>query len=246
MIDYNKEELIPLTQAPEHLPWGRQGRPVHVSTVWRWVYRGVGGVKLESIKIGGTRYTSREALRRFLDQLNENKTGTGRMESATMSAYMMADHTFEYLAYVAQAWCLDWFPTPGGPYRTIKMTDYAERDRIATVLHDANAKSIEARYGDEPGTFKPSKPPRCWDEIKPATVFGVCACLDYQSCEFDGWETSEACAILLALQLAAGKRMAAKLGGESATYCSNPPEPNGQVSLSALSKIEDAARPRRR
>lgn len=39
-------------------------------TAWRWALKGVGGVRLESIKVGGVRFTSRQACTRFLDKLN--------------------------------------------------------------------------------------------------------------------------------------------------------------------------------
>jgi hypothetical protein len=38
--------------------------------MWRWALRGVDGVKLESFKIGGRRYTTAEALDRFVARLN--------------------------------------------------------------------------------------------------------------------------------------------------------------------------------
>ena len=38
---------------------------VHVATVRRWHLSGVAGVKLETIRIGGKRYTSDQALHRF-------------------------------------------------------------------------------------------------------------------------------------------------------------------------------------
>ncbi len=43
---------------------------VHVSTVVRWMATGVAGgsIKLESVKIGGKRYTSVEALERFAER----------------------------------------------------------------------------------------------------------------------------------------------------------------------------------
>ncbi len=40
------------------------------ATLWRWAFRGVDGVKLESFKIGGRRYTTAEALDRFVARLN--------------------------------------------------------------------------------------------------------------------------------------------------------------------------------
>jgi len=42
-----------------------------MSAVYRWITRGVRGVSLDSIKIGGTTYTNLEALQRFADELSE-------------------------------------------------------------------------------------------------------------------------------------------------------------------------------
>ena len=44
--------------------------PVSVGTVWRWFLKGVKGHKLESACIGGRRFTSEEALRRFVAKIN--------------------------------------------------------------------------------------------------------------------------------------------------------------------------------
>ncbi len=68
MIDPLDDELVPLVEVARSLPRLRNGRPVHVATVWRWAKRGLGGVKLETIKIGGTTCTSKAALRRFFSQ----------------------------------------------------------------------------------------------------------------------------------------------------------------------------------
>ena len=40
------------------------------ATMWRWALKGVDGVKLETFKIGGRRYTTAEALDLFLARLN--------------------------------------------------------------------------------------------------------------------------------------------------------------------------------
>jgi hypothetical protein len=60
MIDPQTESLVSLTDAAKSLP----NRP-NLTTVWRWRNRGVRGIKLETILIGGRRMTSREALSRF-------------------------------------------------------------------------------------------------------------------------------------------------------------------------------------
>lgn len=39
---------------------------LNVCTIWRWAKRGVRGVVLETIAVGGRRFTSREAFRRFV------------------------------------------------------------------------------------------------------------------------------------------------------------------------------------
>lgn len=38
---------------------------MHVSACYRWIQRGVRGITLEAVRIGGTLYTSVEALERF-------------------------------------------------------------------------------------------------------------------------------------------------------------------------------------
>ena len=58
-IDIESERLVPLREVPSILP----GR-VHISSVYRWIGRQ--NQRLESIRIGGRRYTSREALSRFV------------------------------------------------------------------------------------------------------------------------------------------------------------------------------------
>ena len=69
MIDLATEEMLTLPQAAKELP-GREGRRgINVSTVWRWCKRGVqNGVRLESVVVGRTRFTSRQALQRFIEK----------------------------------------------------------------------------------------------------------------------------------------------------------------------------------
>ena len=61
-IDIRNEELVAIAKAPAFIP-GRPGR----ATVWRWVLTGVRGRKLETILVGGRRFTSREAIERFIE-----------------------------------------------------------------------------------------------------------------------------------------------------------------------------------
>jgi hypothetical protein len=63
MIDPTCENLVKLNHA--RIP----GNP-HTATRWRWALHGVKGIRLESIRCGAVRYTSAEAVARFLAALN--------------------------------------------------------------------------------------------------------------------------------------------------------------------------------
>jgi hypothetical protein len=71
MIDSQSEALISLADAAKTLPRRRRGRKCHVSTLFRWTTIGIRGVRLESLKCGGCRCTSREALQRFFEALSQ-------------------------------------------------------------------------------------------------------------------------------------------------------------------------------
>ena len=58
--------LIPLREVPDHLPRLRRGKRVHISTIHRWATRGVRGVVLETVRVGGTLCTTPEMLAGFL------------------------------------------------------------------------------------------------------------------------------------------------------------------------------------
>jgi hypothetical protein len=76
-IDPVTEETFPLNHAPERVPFRRGGRPVCVQTVWRWALKGLRGVRLETVKIGGVRVTSEAALRRFFAAVNDTGSPPG-------------------------------------------------------------------------------------------------------------------------------------------------------------------------
>src|SRR3954451_11871564 len=75
MIDSTAETLLSLAQAAEQLPRRRRGRKTHVSTLYRWTTAGCRGVRLDTIQVGATRCTSREALQRFFEQLSQGNRG---------------------------------------------------------------------------------------------------------------------------------------------------------------------------
>ena len=70
-IDPRQEPPIPFSQVP-NLPWvprRRRGRKLHPSSAYRWFRRGVRGVKLEAIRVGGVLCTTEGALIRFFERL---------------------------------------------------------------------------------------------------------------------------------------------------------------------------------
>jgi len=71
MIDPNAESVLSLTQAAKTLPARRAGKRPHVSCLYRWAKTGCKGVILETLQVGGTRCTSREALARFFQRLTD-------------------------------------------------------------------------------------------------------------------------------------------------------------------------------
>lgn len=71
MIDLSTENVFPINEAPKHIP----SRP-SIASVWRWCLYGCGGIKLESILMGGRRLTSSEAIQRFADARTSQADGT--------------------------------------------------------------------------------------------------------------------------------------------------------------------------
>lgn len=70
MIDLEREKPISLTQATKKVA----SRP-NLSTVWRWAMKGSNGIKLETVTIGGRRFTSEEALKRFIHKTTAKANG---------------------------------------------------------------------------------------------------------------------------------------------------------------------------
>ena len=65
------ENLIALVDIPDHVPRPKQGRKVHAMTVHRWIHVGLaGGIKLETLRVGGRVFSSHQALRRFSDRVS--------------------------------------------------------------------------------------------------------------------------------------------------------------------------------
>jgi hypothetical protein len=65
------EDIRPMARAAKWLPTRRGDRPPHASCLFRWAKHGLRGVRLETLRVGGTLCTSREALERFFARLAE-------------------------------------------------------------------------------------------------------------------------------------------------------------------------------
>lgn len=62
-------DAIPVNKCSRFIP----GNP-HCATVWRWCTKGVRGVRLETVMIGGRRMVTPQSLDEFLRQLNSDST----------------------------------------------------------------------------------------------------------------------------------------------------------------------------
>jgi hypothetical protein len=84
LINSRIEELISLADAARLLPARRRGKKPHISCLYRWTTAGCRGVILDSVMVGGTRCTSREALARFIEALSGRDVSRIRNQSVEM------------------------------------------------------------------------------------------------------------------------------------------------------------------
>jgi hypothetical protein len=77
MTELFREELFTLAEAARRLP----SQP-HVCTLWRWSLRGVRGVRLKTVVVGGRRYTTASFLSSFVAQLSDPRPVIPTQESA--------------------------------------------------------------------------------------------------------------------------------------------------------------------
>jgi len=76
--------------------------------------------------------------------------------------------------------------------------------RVGVILREANSASMDARYGDEPVMYEAEN---LYTALPAITIVAGCDCLAYQSCEYDGWEKSDAKRILDQIRDAAIRRV---------------------------------------
>lgn len=73
-IDVFNETVVSFREATKRLPKTSRNKNIHISTLHRWVHRGLQSrdgkvIRLEFVKMGGKICTSLEALQRFFDRL---------------------------------------------------------------------------------------------------------------------------------------------------------------------------------
>jgi len=83
-IAENPDDGIALFDVAIHLP-RKGGKPINYSTIWRWASRGILGpggesIRLPTVRIGRTRFTSRGALSRFIDRCRGEAWGEAETE----------------------------------------------------------------------------------------------------------------------------------------------------------------------
>jgi len=67
-ISFGSARMLPVLE--------RDGSQPDAATVWRWAVHGVRGLKLESVVIGGRRFTTAEAVERFVHALSTGSSDT--------------------------------------------------------------------------------------------------------------------------------------------------------------------------
>lgn len=72
--------FLPLNEVPRPLPL-RKGKRTHYSTIYRWATKGFRGHVLESVFVGGIRYTTHEALERFVAHVDGSERNDSHAEA---------------------------------------------------------------------------------------------------------------------------------------------------------------------
>lgn len=69
-INVSKERLLSPREAAKHRAFVRDGKPVNLGTLYRYIQRGTKGIRLETIATPRGRMTSDEAIVRFIERLS--------------------------------------------------------------------------------------------------------------------------------------------------------------------------------
>ncbi|HWE36753.1 MAG TPA: DUF1580 domain-containing protein [Isosphaeraceae bacterium] len=93
-IDIEREPIFPLRLASrqaKNLLVGRRDKPIHVATWYRWAGQGCRGERLETLQVGGARYTSVAAIQRFFEALSRARDSAAGTQAARCGARSQRD-----------------------------------------------------------------------------------------------------------------------------------------------------------
>ncbi len=93
-IDIAKERLLSMPQACREI----HGRP-SIRSLWRWINQGVNGVRLESVLIGSRRYTSSEAIARFVEACSAGSQSAAPPDQARSREFRQAQAELQEAGY---------------------------------------------------------------------------------------------------------------------------------------------------
>ncbi len=98
-IDVATQTVFPLADTPAHVPRRRGGKKLNKATAFRWAKDGLRGVRLETLRVGGTLCTSVEALQRFFERLSEEEPRATQMRTpaARQNALARVDRELDSL-----------------------------------------------------------------------------------------------------------------------------------------------------
>ena len=88
-IPHGSDELIPLSSVPDlhWLPRRRRGTKLSYTCLWRWATKGVAGVVLPTVRVGGTPCTTEADLRHFFADLAAAKRGENSNQTVRAPAH---------------------------------------------------------------------------------------------------------------------------------------------------------------
>jgi len=135
-----------------------------------------------------------------------------------MSAYIVDRNHILYLVAAAASPTIEphggfrWFHD--GEWHDLRPDGFERGAEVANLLWRENIASVSARYPKEssatlPGpcnesfVIEPADFPAWFRVFDSVQVIKACDCYEYQSCEHEGWKTSEAHAFISALRSAA-------------------------------------------
>ena len=85
----DRERLITMADAGKYLAQ-RTGHRPYLCTLYRWALRGVSGRRLETVQVGRQRYTSVEAVQRFMHARDEQSVTVVSVSRASTIPWITA------------------------------------------------------------------------------------------------------------------------------------------------------------